>query len=177
MTTTAGTVLDRPDKPLNTEELEDLIPLLHEHAPTVSPAPPASRIPTPREPQARERREAQPAVTGRRARMRPFYRRRRGPVLVGGLLVGLAAAAIAAVMITTSEPAPLGPQGQMGLSQQAWQEYRAGERAGTVGFAPAELLPSSWQQYRSGERAGGADQVHLGLTQQGWRTYRAGEAG
>jgi len=175
MTTTAGTVLDRPDKPLSTEDLEDLIPLLHEHAPTVSPAPPAFRIPTPREPQARERREPQPA--GRRARMRPLYWRRRGPVLVGGVLVGLAAAAIAAVMITTSEPAPQGPPGQMGLSQQAWQEYRAGERASAVGSAPAELLPSDWQQYRSGERAGAADQVHLGLTQQGWRTYRAGEAG
>jgi hypothetical protein len=175
MTTTAGTVLDRSDEPLTTQELEDLIPLLHEQAPAVKPVPPVGRVPTPRAPHARER---QVPVTGRPIRVRPLSWRRRGPVLVGGLLVGLAAAAIAAVMINTSEPAPSGgPQGQLGLSLQAWQQYRAGERAGTVAPASAGLLPSEWQQYRSGERVGAADQVHMGLTQQGWQEYRAGEIG
>lgn len=48
----------------------------------------------------------------------------------------------------------------MGLSLQAWQEYRAGERAsvtdtGAQGAASGHLglSPRAWQEHRAGERA------------------------
>ena len=48
----------------------------------------------------------------------------------------------------------------MGLTPQAWQEYRAGERASTTPFHLGLTLPA-WQAFRAGERA--SEPVYAGL--------------
>jgi hypothetical protein len=40
----------------------------------------------------------------------------------------------------------------MGLTQEAWSQYRAGERASVASAPTAVVLPSDWQSYRAGER-------------------------
>ncbi|MCU0283547.1 MAG: hypothetical protein MUD13_06565 [Candidatus Nanopelagicales bacterium] len=68
--------------------------------------------------------------------------------LVGVLAVLLVVAGtLIAVRFTTE-------MGHMGLTAEAWQEYRAGERAAflepTAGHMG--LTPQAWQEYRMGER-------------------------
>jgi hypothetical protein len=69
--------------------------------------------------------------------------------------------------------------GHMGLTAQAWQEYRAGERAALAETLPAHmgLTTKAWQEYRTGERAAFLDPTagHMGLTTQAWQEYRTGE--
>ena len=55
---------------------------------------------------------------------------------------------------------PVTDSGHMGLSREAWQEYRAGERAaasdaGAPGGAGGHmgLSVEAWHEYRAGERA------------------------
>ncbi len=150
MTATAGTALKRPETTTQSalQDLEDRVPLLHEHAPVASPAPVAPSLRVPR--QLAPERPTAPVLPHKGRATPPLYARSRSRVLLGAVVVALAGAAVATVMITSSTPEA---EGHMGLSQQAWQEYRAGERSGV------------------------ADQVRMGLTQQEWRGYRAGETG
>ena len=62
----------------------------------------------------------------------------------------------------------------MGLTPQAWQEFRAGERASTTPVHMGLTLPA-WQEFRAGERAMAPVLTHMGLTQEGWLEYRGGE--
>jgi hypothetical protein len=63
----------------------------------------------------------------------------------------------------------------MGLTLPAWQEFRAGERAVAPALAHMGLTPQAWQELRAGERAVAAAQAHMGLTPQAWLEYRGGE--
>jgi hypothetical protein len=62
----------------------------------------------------------------------------------------------------------------MGLTPQAWQEFRAGERASTTPVHMGLTLPA-WQEFRAGERAMAPVLTHMGLTPQAWQEFRAGE--
>ena len=62
----------------------------------------------------------------------------------------------------------------MGLTPQAWQEFRAGERASTTPFHMGLTLPA-WQEFRAGERAMAPVLTHMGLTPEAWQEFRAGE--
>ena len=62
----------------------------------------------------------------------------------------------------------------MGLTPQAWQEFRAGERASTTPFHTGLTLPA-WQELRAGERAMAPVLTHMGLTPDAWQEFRAGE--
>lgn len=65
----------------------------------------------------------------------------------------------------------------MGLTTQAWQDYRAGERAVAPSLL-AGLGPQAWQELRAGERAGVLAQPstwHMGLAPAAWQDYRTGE--
>ena len=79
-------------------------------------------------------------------------------------VIALAAGVIAYVFLN---PAPV-PTGHMGLSDSAWSEYRAGERAGILLTGPNA---AGWQDYRAGERYTVA---FPGRTAD-WVEYRAGE--
>jgi hypothetical protein len=61
----------------------------------------------------------------------------------------------------------------MGLTPQAWQEFRAGERASTTPFHMG-LTAEAWRDHRSGERAVAA-LAPMGLSSQAWQEFRAGE--
>lgn len=93
-------------------------------------------------------------------------------------LVGVLLAALAMVGIAVLQPvASVG--GHMGLSTQAWQDYRAGERTPLAAMMPAHmgLTTRAWADYRTGERAAfvNPDAGHMGLTTQAWADYRTGE--
>jgi len=62
----------------------------------------------------------------------------------------------------------------MGLTPQAWQEFRAGERASTTPFRMGLTLPA-WLEFRAGERAMAPVLTHMGLTPEAWLEFRAGE--
>jgi hypothetical protein len=62
----------------------------------------------------------------------------------------------------------------MGLTPQAWQEFRAGERVSTTPFLMGLTLPA-WQEFRAGERAVAPVLTHMGLTLPAWQEFRAGE--
>jgi len=53
---------------------------------------------------------------------------------------------------TGSEPTAAPSTVYMGLTQQAWSQYRAGERESVASAPTAVVLPSDWQSYRAGER-------------------------
>lgn len=159
MRTTAGTVLDRPDKssPALTEaELAALIPIVDR---TRAPR----RIPAPRAPKDHEAPTARLPVRRRRTWITAIV-----ATLVAG---GLAAAAL---LMPTGE-GEVSAAGPMGLTQQAWQEYRAGERAGIGDVTLMGLTNTAWQQHRAGERAGVVTVALTGLSQDAWQQYRAGE--
>ena len=61
----------------------------------------------------------------------------------------------------------------MGLNVDAWREYRSGERAGAA-LAPMGVTTQAWQEFRAGERVS-ATPVHMGLNVDAWRDYRTGE--
>lgn len=93
--------------------------------------------------------------------------------LVGVLAVLLVVAGtLIAVRFTTE-------MGHMGLTAEAWQDYRAGERAPLAATLPAPmgLTTQAWQEYRAGERAAFLDPTagHMGLTTAAWQDYRTGE--
>jgi hypothetical protein len=62
----------------------------------------------------------------------------------------------------------------MGLTPQAWQEFRAGERTSTTPVHMGLTLPA-WQEFRAGERAMAPVLTHMGLTPEAWLEYRGGE--
>ena len=74
--------------------------------------------------------------------------------VIGLLLV------VAGIFAVTQYSSPSTSDLHMGLTPQAWQEYRAGERASTTPFHLGLTLPA-WQAYRTGERA--SEQVYSGL--------------
>jgi hypothetical protein len=94
--------------------------------------------------------------------------------LVGVLAVVLVVTG-ALLVIRAAQPA----MGHMGLTTQAWQDYRAGERASLAAMLPAPmgLTTQAWQDYRAGERAVFVNPYagHMGLSTQAWQDYRAGE--
>lgn len=57
----------------------------------------------------------------------------------------------------------------MGTQSEAWQRYRAGERAPQLQAQTA--APDGWAAYRIGERA----PLSAAVPPPGWATYRAGE--
>jgi hypothetical protein len=63
----------------------------------------------------------------------------------------------------------------MGLTLPAWQEFRAGERAVAPVLTLMGLTPQAWQEFRAGERAVAPVLTHMGLTPEAWLAYRAGE--
>jgi hypothetical protein len=63
----------------------------------------------------------------------------------------------------------------MGLTLPAWQEFRAGEQAGAPVLTHMGLTPQAWQEFRAGEQAGAPVLTHMGLTPEAWLAYRAGE--
>lgn len=67
---------------------------------------------------------------------------------VVGLLV-VAAGIFGLTQMSTTPTEPVA--GPMGLSTQAWQEYRAGERASSLP-GPMGLSAAAWREYRDGER-------------------------
>ncbi len=115
MATTTRTVLGRPAT-----------------TPTRTGQLPRQAVPTPVRAPART-----PEPLGRRPR-----RRRAAAVVAAAVVTGAAVGTLLIMSGDGTEPVATGP---MGLSQQAWQQYRSGERAAGG---------DAWQQYRSGERAG-----------------------
>lgn len=96
------------------------------------------------------------------------------PVLVIGVLVMLMAGIVALVMLsveTTSEST----MPTTGMSQEAWQAYRSGERASMPVIHPSGMTQEAWLAYRSGERAGMTVIHPSGMTLDAWAQYRAGE--
>ncbi len=103
---------------------------------------------------------------------------------------------VAGIFAMTQYSATGTPDLHMGLSPQAWQEFRAGERASTTPFhmglnadawrahrsgeravaalAPMGLTSQAWQEFRAGERAS-TTPFHMGLNADAWRDYRSGE--
>jgi hypothetical protein len=81
---------------------------------------------------------------------------------------------VAGIFALTQLSSTSTPDLHMGLSPQAWQEFRAGERASTTPFHLGLTLPA-WQEFRAGERAMAPVLTHMGLTPQAWLEYRAGE--
>jgi hypothetical protein len=73
--------------------------------------------------------------------------------VIGLLLV------VAGIFAVTQYSSPSTSDLHMGLTPQAWQEYRAGERASTTPFHLGLTLPA-WLAYRAGERA--SEQVYSG---------------
>lgn len=83
-------------------------------------------------------------------------------------LAGVIAFAFGVIVYTFLNPAPV-PTAHMGLSDSAWSEYRAGERASIALAGPGT---ADWQSYRPGERA---SIVTSGPGSVDWQTYRGGE--
>lgn len=84
-------------------------------------------------------------------------------MLFAAALVG---AILGAIALAPEEVA--GPSdGPMGLTQQAWVEYRTGERATSAAGTQA----AEWRTWRAGERA----TVLVDARGAGWVEYRAGE--
>ena len=67
----------------------------------------------------------------------------------------------------------LGPGGSVAtqptLADEAWQQYRAGERESL--YIDPLSQQNAWQQYRAGERA----DMFVSAEQKAWLDYRAGE--
>ncbi len=59
---------------------------------------------------------------------------------------------VAGIFAVTQYSSTSTSDAHMGLTPQAWQEYRAGERASTTPFHLGLTLPA-WQAFRAGERA------------------------
>lgn len=99
-------------------------------------------------------------------------RRRRSRGLMGSILflLAVAAAIVAAVVFAPGRATvAAGPSdGPMGLTRQAWVEYRTGERAS----APTSPAPGDWQSYRQDERATTTVVIDHGPD---WQDYRSGE--
>lgn len=73
------------------------------------------------------------------------------PVLVIGLLVLLVATIVALVMLSV-ESSSESTMPTTGMSQEAWQAYRSGERASMPVIHPSGMTQEAWLQYRTGER-------------------------
>jgi hypothetical protein len=87
-----------------------------------------------------------------------------GLVLLGGLVILALRPAQVAVNAT-----------HMGLDQQAWSAYRAGERVSTTPVHMGLTTPQ-WQAYRAGERVTpGLATDHMGLAGDTWAAFRVGE--
>jgi uncharacterized protein YaiE (UPF0345 family) len=88
--------------------------------------------------------------------------------VVGLLLVAVGVFALMPQQATTGL--------HMGLTPEAWQQYRAGERASIPLAGPMGLTAAAWGDYRAGERATARQASStMGLTTQAWQEYRAGE--
>jgi uncharacterized protein YaiE (UPF0345 family) len=149
MTTTTGAVVDRPEtsRTMTQAELAALSPIV-DRGRVRQPIAPAPQPMAPR-PTTRRRRSWLAGIAG---------------ALVLG---GFAAAAILTAGTGTEGTAP------MGLTEQAWQQYRTGERAGITTVSVTGTGTQGWQDYRAGERAGAATVTGTGT--QAWQDYRAGE--
>jgi hypothetical protein len=102
-------------------------------------------------------------------------RERRGRTLVWALAGVVGALLIVGIGVLTyalrdTTATPL----HMGLTTQAWQEYRAGERASTTPYLNGLTLPA-WQAYRGGEVASAAVSGPYTVPGDAWSAYRAGE--
>lgn len=108
--------------------------------------------------------ETPPPVRERRARTLAWA--------LAGVVGALLMVALGVVLYAVSNPAP--DVAHMGLTTEAWQEYRAGERASTTPFLNGITLPA-WQQYRGGEAASATVSAPYAAPAEGWAAYRAGE--
>lgn len=149
MTTTRWTVSDRPViEPRTT----DASTTTERTAPTTVPR---QRLDVPAPPMA----PTAPVKVPRRTR-----RRITGLVGLGVLVAG----AVGLGFLATRDDGTTTVSTPYGMSQQAWQAYRSGERATTGPLGPMDLRRDVWQEYRSGERAS-----TVGVSQ--WQSYRSGE--
>jgi len=83
-------------------------------------------------------------------------------------LAGVLAASVGAIAYVVSQPVPV-TNLHMGLSDTAWSQYRAGERASIL--VPV-VRSADWSQYRTGERA---SILTAGPGSADWLSYRSGE--
>jgi hypothetical protein len=82
---------------------------------------------------------------------------------------------VAGIFALTQLSSTSTPDLHMGLSPQAWQEFRAGERAMAPVLTHMGLTPQAWLEYRAGEQAMAPVLTHMGLTPEAWLAYRTGE--
>lgn len=108
--------------------------------------------------------EEPPPVRERRARNLAWA--------MAGVVGALLMVVLGVVIYALSNPAPT--VAHMGLTPQAWQEFRAGERASTTPFLNGITLPA-WQLYRGGEVESAMLSGPYAAPAEGWTAYRAGE--
>ena len=105
----------------------------------------------------------------------PVAAERRGRMLAWALAGVLGFLLVVAGIFAFTQDSSTGtPDLHMGLTPQAWQDFRAGERVSTTPVHMGLTLPA-WQEFRAGERAVAPVLTHMGLTPQAWLDYRAGE--
>ncbi|HEX6888302.1 MAG TPA: hypothetical protein VF143_09360 [Candidatus Nanopelagicales bacterium] len=116
---------------------------------------------------ATEHVEAAPTVT-------PDQKRRR--TWLAWALAGVVGLLLVVVGVFALMPEQTSTGLHMGLTTQAWQQYRAGERASTPLAGPMGLTAAAWRDYRAGERATAPRASStMGLTVPAWQQYRASE--
>jgi hypothetical protein len=121
---------------------------------------------------AQEHIEAPPTAQPETAPAAPERRRH---TLAWALAGAIGLLLVVAGIIAFTQSSPTGTADlHMGLTPQAWQEFRAGERASTTPFHMGLTLPA-WQEFRAGERAMAPVLSHMGLTPEAWQEFRAGE--
>jgi hypothetical protein len=91
---------------------------------------------------------------------------------MAGILGAMLIVAVGIVAYLQGNPAE--PALHMGLTPQAWQEFRTDERASTTPFLNGLTLPA-WQAYRSGEVASATVVRPYPVPVQEWAAYRASE--
>ncbi len=110
---------------------------------------------------AQEHIEAPPTPSRRPPRSR---RSARGHTLAWALAGAIGFLLVVAGIFAFTQSSPTSTADlHMGLTPQAWQEFRAGERASTTPFHMGLTLPA-WQEFRAGERAMAPVLTHMGLT-------------
>jgi hypothetical protein len=105
----------------------------------------------------------------------PVAPERRGHTLAWALAGAIGFLLVVAGILAFTQYTPTGASDlHMGLTPQAWQEFRAGERVSTTPVHMGLALPA-WQEFRAGERAAAPVLTHMGLTPEAWLAYRMGE--
>ena len=108
---------------------------------------------------AQEQIEAPPTAQAQAAPVAP---ERPGHTLAWALAGAIGFLLVVAGIFALTQYSPTStPDLHMGLTPQAWQEFRAGERASTTPVHMGLTLPA-WQEFRAGERAVAPVLTHMG---------------